>query len=279
MIGNLENLLNLSQDIIHKKELKPLFVQISGVAGYLWERGWAERNAGNFSINITGFFHEKELERLSAYPFFPLSRAYPDLARTLLLMSGTGTRMRDVAHSPMENVCFVYISDSGSAYHIIHGTQEGSYVKPTSELAAHLAVQQLLLQKKAPEAVLLHAHVTEMIALTQLPMFRSEESVNSLMWGMHPETMQFLPEGTGFIPYTLPGSENIAMATLKGFEKHRVVLWEKHGCMAVGTSLADAFDNIDLLAKAARIYFQCKSAGMEPEGLSNVQLKDIRDNL
>ena len=27
---------------------------VAEVAGYLWERGWAERNGGNISVNVTG---------------------------------------------------------------------------------------------------------------------------------------------------------------------------------------------------------------------------------
>ncbi len=279
MIGNIDNLLNLANDIFQKKELKPVFTQVGTIARYLWDRGWAERNAGNFSINVTGFFSDRELDHLSSYPFFPLSKQYPGLVRTLFLLSGTGTRMRDVVENPTEHICFVYISDSGSAYHIISENQGNTAVKPSSELATHLAIQQQLLQKKSTEKVVLHAHITELIALTQLSPFTTEAAVNSLLWGMHPETLLFLPDGVGYIPYILPGTENIAMATVRGFEKHKVVLWEKHGCMAVGKSLSEAFDNLDILAKSARIYFQCKSTGMEPEGLSNSQLKEIRDNL
>jgi rhamnulose-1-phosphate aldolase len=94
---------------------------------------------------------------------------------------------------------------------------------------------------------------------------------------MHPETILFLPDGVGFIPYTIPGTENIAMATLKSFENHKVVLWEKHGCMTIAKTLTEAFDNLDILAKSAKIYFLCKSTGQEPEGLNNFQLKEIRD--
>jgi rhamnulose-1-phosphate aldolase len=154
----------------------------------------------------------------------------------------------------------------------------GISVRPTSELASHLAIQQQLLQKQALEKVVLHAHVTELVALTQLAPFTSEHAVNSLLWGMHPETILFLPDGVGFIPFTIPGTENIAMATLKGFENHKVVLWEKHGCMTIARTLTEAFDNLDILAKSARIYFLCKSAGQEPQGLNNLQLKEIRDN-
>jgi rhamnulose-1-phosphate aldolase len=278
MIGNIDNLLNFTNDIYQKKELKPVFVQIADIAQHLWEHGWAERNAGNFSINITSLFHIKELERFSAYPFFPLQKRYPDLARTLFLVSGTGTRMRDMARNPVENICFVYISDSGSAFHIIDGNQEGVSIRPTSELATHLAIQQQLLQKKSPEKVILHAHVTELIALTHLAPFTTELAVNSLLWGMHPESLLFLPDGVGFIPYTLAGTETIAGATLKGFEKHKVVLWEKHGCIALGKTVSEAFDYLDIIAKSAKIYFQCKSTGMEPQGLTGEQLQEIRNS-
>ena len=278
MIGNIDNLLKLTNDIYLKKELKPVFMQIASVAKYLWDRGWAERNAGNFSINVTGYFTEKELDRLSGYPFFPLSRGYPDLPCTLFLVSGTGTRMREMAKNPAEHVCFVYISNSGSAFHIIGESAEGNSVKPTSELATHLAIQQQLIQKKAQEKVVLHAHITELIALTQLAPFKSEAAVNALLWGMHPETMLFVPDGVGFIPYTLAGTENIALETMKGLENHKVVLWEKHGCIAIHKTFPEAFDNLDILAKSAKIYFLCKSTGLDPEGLTHSQINEIRNN-
>jgi len=279
MTGDINDLLTRAAEIFRKKELEPVFLQVAETSGFLWERGWAERNAGNFSINVTGLFTGQELDRISGFPCFPLYRNYPGLAGTLFLVSGSGTRMRDIAKNPREFVCFIYVGRSGNACQIIDGNPDNTASWPTSELATHMAVQQQLVQMKAPENVVLHAHVTELIALTQLPPFKSEESVNSLLWGMHPETMQVLPGGAGFIPFDIPGTENIAMATLKGFGKHKVVLWEKHGCMAVGSSLADAFDNIDILAKSAKIYFQCKSTGMEPQGLTNAQLKEIREYL
>jgi rhamnulose-1-phosphate aldolase len=278
MIGHIDNLLNLSNDIFQKKELKPVLLQITGIAQYLWDRGWAERNAGNFSINVTGFFNDKELDRLSSYPFLPLAKRYAGLTRNVFILSGAGTRMRDIARAPAENICFVYIGESGSAFHMIEENQERAFVKPTSELATHLAIQQQLIQKKSSEKVVLHAHVTELIALTQLPPFTSEYTINMLLWGMHPETLLFIPDGVGFIPFKIPGSENIAMATLKGFENHKVVLWEKHGCMTIGNSIGEAFDHLDLLAKSAQIYFLCRSAGMEPEGLTAAQLQEIRDS-
>jgi rhamnulose-1-phosphate aldolase len=278
MTGNIDYAQNSTNSIFQKKELKTLFREIAEVAEYLWQRGWAERNAGNFSINVTGFFTGKELDSLAAYPLNPLTKSYPALKRKVFIISGTGTRMRDMAKNPGANICLVYMCETGSSCHIITQTDEGVPVRPTSELATHLAIQQQLVEKKATETVIIHAHVTELVALTQLPAFTSEYAINKVLWGMHPETLLFLPDGVGFIPFTLPGSESIAMATLKGFETRKVVLWEKHGCMSVGNSIAEAFDHLDLLAKSAKIYFLCRSAGTEPEGLTSAQLQEIRDS-
>jgi rhamnulose-1-phosphate aldolase len=99
--------------------------------------------------------------------------------------------------------------------------------------------------------------------------------MNRLLWSMHPETILFVPKGLGFIPYEIPGTSGIADATAKALEDHPVALWEKHGILATGTTVTDAFDLIDLLAKSARIYFMVKSTGYEPEGLTDAQLKEL----
>ena len=35
--------------------------RIAEVAGYLWTRGWAERNGGNISVNVTTLLSAEEL--------------------------------------------------------------------------------------------------------------------------------------------------------------------------------------------------------------------------
>ena len=35
------------------KEIQQVVDEIADVAGYMWERGWAERNAGNFTVDVT----------------------------------------------------------------------------------------------------------------------------------------------------------------------------------------------------------------------------------
>ena len=35
-----------------RKELKAVIDQIAEVTGYLWQKGWAERNGGNITVNV-----------------------------------------------------------------------------------------------------------------------------------------------------------------------------------------------------------------------------------
>ena len=66
-----------------------------------------------------------------------------------------------------------------------------------------------------------------------------------------------------------------AGANLKELEDYDVVLWEKHGVFAKGLDVMDAFDQIDVLSKSAKIYIDAKCMGFEPEGMSDEQMKEL----
>jgi len=84
----------------------------------------------------------------------------------------------------------------------------------------------------------------------------------------------FLPEGVGMAPYQAGGSEELADVTVDLFQHHKAVLWQKHGCTTIGTDVADAFDLMDMLNKAAKVFLLCKSAGYEPS-LNQEQLAEL----
>ncbi len=153
---------------------------------------------------------------------------------------------------------------------------ENSKLIPTSELPTHLLIHQKLVRDGRKEKALLHAHVNELIALTQIKKYTKGDAINKLLWSMHPETIMFIPGGAGYVSYTLPGTREIAEQTINQLESHRVIIWEKHGCLAVGEDLFEAFDQIDILAKSANIFFTCRNAGFEPEGMSEKELEEIR---
>ena len=97
-----------------------------------------------------------------------------------------------------------------------------------------------------------------------------------LLWSMIPETKAFCPRGLGIVPYMLPGSTELAKATIDALkEDYDVVMWEKHGVFAVAPDVMEAFDMIDTLTKSASIYRDACSMGFIPDGMSDEQMQEI----
>lgn len=247
--------------------------EVAEVAGFLWQRGWAERNAGNISVCL------KDLPK-SDFPAhyqrtdIPLPERAADVAGMSFLITAANSRMRDLARKPMENALIIRITEDGTAYNIIShiGPTE---LRPTSELASHLAIHSLIIRRGTSHRVVMHTHAKELIALTQIKELCDEERLNRLLWGMHPETKLLVPCGVGLVPYFIPGTTALGEATVTALEKHDVALWEKHGVFAIGPSPHETFDLIDILTRSASIYFLCRSAGTEPEGLSDRQIEEL----
>ena len=93
-------------------------------------------------------------------------------------------------------------------------------LRPTSELPTHLAIHQQLVRKESKNRVIIHSHPNELIALTHSPLYKNEEVLNRVLFGMHPESAIVVPKGVGMVPYGIPGTVEIADLTLKGLEKN-----------------------------------------------------------
>jgi rhamnulose-1-phosphate aldolase len=248
-------------------------MEIASVAGWLWQRGWAERNAGNISMRVDDD-NLKQLVFAADYQLLPLQKPFPALRQTLFLVTGTNTRMRDVAAAPLENILLIMVNDDGTGYHIISRSAD-TPLRPTSELSSHLCIHDMLLRTRPGNKVVMHTHVTELIALTHIRDLCDGPKLNRILLGMHPEARVFVPAGAGFVPYLLPGTATIGEATVKALEDHSVAIWEKHGVFATGSTPQETFDIIDLLAKSASVWFLCRSAGYDPEGLTESQLEEL----
>ena len=150
-------------------------------------------------------------------------------------------------------------------------------VAPTSELPSHLAVHDYLLAKGSPYRASLHTHPIELVALTHSPKWLQKDAATHMLWSMIPETRAFCPRGLGIVPYLMPSSVELAEATIKTLdEDYDVVMWEKHGVFAVETDILNAFDQVDVLNKAAQIYMAARNMGFEPEGMSDVQMDELK---
>ena len=99
-----------------------------------------------------------------------------------------------------------------------------------------------------------------------------------MLWSMIPETKAFCPRGLGMVPYMLPSSVELADATISAIEDdYDVVMWEKHGVFAVDTDIMSAFDQVDVLNKAAQIYIAARNMGFVPDGMSEVQMRELSE--
>ena len=47
--------MNMKSILEGRPELKAVIDQIAEVTGYLWQKGWAERNGGNITVNVTEY--------------------------------------------------------------------------------------------------------------------------------------------------------------------------------------------------------------------------------
>ena len=245
--------------------------RICEVAGYLWEKGWAERNGGNISVNITELLTEAEKNLPALAPAIQLQEVMGELGGHVFYVTGTGKRMRYVSLKPFENGSIIRITPDGSAYEIIAEQP----ISPTSELPSHLLMQNFLLSKGRNNKVVLHTHPTNLIALSHSPRWLNSAYITHTLWSMIPESRVIVPRGIGIVPYELPGSMKLAYATIKQLEKHDVVLWEKHGLLAVGEDIIECFDAIDTMAKSAQIYLDARTAGFEPVGMTDKQLDEL----
>ena len=245
--------------------------KIAEVAGYLWQNGWAERNGGNITVNITALVDD-DIRRMPAISEVKsIGVTLPALKGTYFYCKGTGKRMRDLARWPMDNGSVIRILDDCASYVIV----ADNAVMPTSELPSHLTVHARLIESGSNYKATVHTHPIELVAMSHNRKMLGKDVLTNILWSMIPETKAFCPLGLGIVPYTLPGSNELADATLRELEDYDVVMWEKHGVFAKGLDVMDAFDQIDVLSKAAKIYIAARSMGFEPEGMSQEQMAEM----
>ena len=260
------------QSILQNSALAAEIYQVAEVAGHLWQKGWAERNGGNITVNITEWVDDAMRTLPALGGPYPIGKELPHLKNAWFYCKGTQKRMRDLAREPMANGSVIRITPDCAHYEIV----ADALVMPTSELPSHLAVHDYLLAKGSPYRASLHTHPIELVALTHSRKWLEKDAATKMLWSMIPETKAFCPRGLGIVPYMLPSSVELADATIRTLaDDYDVVMWEKHGVFAVDTDIMSAFDQVDVLNKAAQIYLSARGMGFEPEGMSESQMQEL----
>ncbi len=149
---NYKILITMKSVLEGRAALKAEIEKIAEVAGYLWQNGWAERNGGNITVNVTDLVDDAIRALPAISEVLPIGVELPALKGCYFYCKGTGKRMRDLARQPMANGSIIRILDDCASYVII----ADNAVMPTSELPSHLTVHASLIAQGSPYKATVH---------------------------------------------------------------------------------------------------------------------------
>lgn len=118
----------------------------------------------------------------------------------------------------------------------------------SSELGMHLAAYA----SRPDVRAVVHAHPLTAVALTVAGLPPPNDIV--------PEAAVTLGE-IAIAPFATPGTAEVAGSLAPLWAGHDVVLLERHGALALGRTLAEAYDRIETLERVARIALVARLAG------------------
>ena len=257
------------------------FPELDEYLAWIGEAGWriseieaSEGAAGNISICI-GWPMEVQ-HMFPRVETLELPLAVPELAGMTLVITGSGRRLRDILQEPTANLgCLVV--DKGGRTGQLYTSPKRLFANLTSELNSHLAVHrdQIACSGSNFHAVI-HAQPRHLTYLSHIPAYQDQAYLNQHLLRWQPETIINLPEGIGFVPFNVPGSQALMSATLKTLHQYRVIVWSKHGVMARSdTSVKRASDRIEYAETAASYEYLDLVAGGGGEGLSVAEIRAI----
>ncbi len=258
-------------NLIHGEQLGYMLDEIKDVSGYLWQSGCTPASGGNLSVDVT------EAIDADGSDFEPgrqdvLPVRVSALAGRVLFVTASGARFRDVPRDPAGCLLLLRVLADGQGYEVLWGGRSGR--NPTMEFLPHLKIHEHIQANGLPDRAVLHSHPAHLIALSHMPEYRTQDFVRVLEVSQTTAKV-FLEEGVGMAGYAPMGSEKLAGHTVELLKGRRIVLWERHGCIAVGRDVFEAFDLIDMLEKAAQVFFACVSAGYEPRRMTYEEIASL----
>ncbi len=133
---------------------------------------------------------------------------------------------------------------------------------PSSEAALHLRVYE-----NRPEVgAIIHAHPPYTLALS----LAGEDFSQAFL----AETVLYLGE-IGVVPFLPPGSKELAEAVAQAAKDKEVLVLERHGAVALGRDLAQAFTRLLILEKTAQILYLAKSLKKDLPPLTEEEVKAL----
>ena len=234
----------------------------------------SEGAAGNLSICVRWPVDPRS--RFSVMEKVDLPQPVPELAGATFFVSGSGRRLREIIEYPTANIGCLVVEEGGRTARL-YTSYHRLFQNLTSEFNSHLAVHydQAKITGTNFHAVI-HAQPPHLTYLSHIPRYQNEVYLNQHLLRWQPETIVQLPEGIGFAPFQLPGSDSLMQATVEALRRHRIVVWAKHGIMARSdVSIKRASDRVEYAETAARYEYLNLTTGEQGAGLSHEELRAI----
>lgn len=235
-----------------------------------------EASAGNISVFLARadraeveelFPHTEELE---------LPWTVPSLAGGWVVVTGSGSRLRDVGTDPQSCVGVVEVAAGGTTG-TLHFSERRGYAQLTSELNSHLAVHEDQVGRRhLVRHALVHAQPPHLTLLSHIPEYREQVAFNRAVLRWEPESIVTLPDGICVLPFIVPGSAELMRANVEGLRDFEIVLWSKHGVMARSDVLpSKAVDKIEYLEAGARYEVLNLTIGGRAEHLLDAEMRAV----
>jgi rhamnulose-1-phosphate aldolase len=255
-------------------ELEEIITSIGAGGNQVAAIDASEGAAGNISVCIGWPIEVRR--RFPIVEAIKLPQPAPHLADHVVIVTGSGRRLREIQTDPAANLAVVRISSDGTTG-LLHSAPTRLFERVTSEWNSHLAVHDDTIERTGTNFhAIVHAQPPKLTYLSHVPEYGDEEYLNRRLLRWEPETIVNLPAGVGFLPFMLPGSPALMAANVASLRKHRIVLWAKHGVMARSSiSVKRAVDRIEYAETAAIYEYMDLLNGGRAQGLTIDELRAV----
>jgi rhamnulose-1-phosphate aldolase len=256
-------------------DIEDWVIEIGRTGQLMHQLGAAEGAAGNISLYLPD---QTPGVRGFCLGRFPRDEPFqlPDdvqLPAGVLLVTGSGRRLRDVLDHPDRTLCVIVIDSSGAAW--LHRPNNMTQL-PTSEIDSHIGIHAAALGATPKLHAVVHAQPSKTTYLSHLPAYQESARFTRQLFRWQPETVAALPNGVTVLPYVTPGTAEQGVQTAVAMRRGEVVLWAGHGVIARSfDGPMAAADLIEYLEAAAGYELLDIQLGRPATGLTLAQLRAI----
>ncbi|WP_221636249.1 rhamnulose-1-phosphate aldolase [Listeria fleischmannii] len=256
--------------IVNQIENAPFILEMVETTSNLYRLGWDERNGGNISYLLSAEDITPFLDVTKTIRNIPMDFDGSALIGKYFLVTGSGKYFKNVQKAPRENLGIIRVASDGKSIDLLWGLENGAV--PTSELPSHFMSHIARLSVNPNNRIIMHCHATHLLAMT-FTHDLDERLFTRTLWQMCTECLVVFPDGVGIVPWLIPGTNEIGIATSEKMKETRLVVWPHHGIYGAGETMDETFGLIETAEKAAQVYTIVRAQGEVLQTITDEQLK------